>query len=69
MPPSPRVRDAIANKLGQALLAAAQDDPALALARLQPQTNRPDSDEAARHLARDGPKEVQHEPRCRWPWG
>ena len=61
MPPSPRVRDAIANKLGQALLAADQDDPAMALARLQPQANRLDSDEAARRLARDGPKEVQHE--------
>ena len=48
--------------LGQDLLAAAQGDPAQALARLQSQADGLDLAEAARRLARDGPNEVQHEP-------
>ena len=59
--PAPQARDAIAATLGQALLAAAHDDPAQALARLQSQADGLDSAEAARRLARDGPNEVQHE--------
>ena len=48
--------------LGQDLLAAARDEPAQALARLQSQADGLDVAEAARRLARDGPNEVQHEP-------
>ena len=59
--PVPQARDAIAATLGQALLAAAHDEPAQALARLQSQADGLDSAEAARRLARDGPNEVQHE--------
>ena len=59
--PAPEARDAIAATLGQALLAAAHDDPAQALARLQSQADGLDSAEASRRLARDGPNEVQHE--------
>ena len=59
--PAPEARNAIAATLGQALLAAAHDDPAQALARLQSQADGLDSAEAARRLARDGPNEVQHE--------
>ena len=51
-----------ARALGQALLTAAQDEPAAALARLQSQADGLDSAEAARRLARDGPNEVAHEP-------
>jgi Mg2+-importing ATPase len=47
---------------GQELLAAARDEPAQALARLQSQADGLDAAEAARRLARDGPNEVQHEP-------
>ncbi len=47
--------------LGQALLTAAQDEPAQAMERLNSQTDGLDSAEAARRLARDGPNEVQHE--------
>ncbi|HYN61874.1 MAG TPA: magnesium-translocating P-type ATPase [Rubrivivax sp.] len=48
--------------LGQELLAAARDEPAAVLARLQSQSDGLDSAEAARRLLRDGPNEVQHEP-------
>ncbi|MBL0151751.1 MAG: magnesium-translocating P-type ATPase [Ideonella sp.] len=48
--------------LGQDLLAASQEEPAQALARLRSQADGLDSAEAARRLARDGPNEVQHEP-------
>ena len=48
--------------LGQDLLAAAREEPAQALARLQSQSDGLDIAEAARRLARDGPNEVQHEP-------
>ena len=48
--------------LGQDLLAAAQEEPAQALARLQSQADGLDAAEAARRLTRDGPNEVQHEP-------
>ena len=51
-----------ARALGQALLTAAQDEPAAALARLQSQADGLDSAEAARRLDRDGPNEVAHEP-------
>jgi Mg2+-importing ATPase len=47
--------------LGQDLLAAAQEEPAQALARLQSQADGLDAAEAARRLAREGPNEVQHE--------
>ncbi|MEX8520125.1 MAG: magnesium-translocating P-type ATPase [Leptothrix sp. (in: b-proteobacteria)] len=48
--------------LGQDVLAAARDEPAQALARLQSQADGLDAAEAARRLARDGPNEIQHEP-------
>ncbi len=48
--------------LGQALLAAADDEPAAALRRLHSQAEGLDSAEAKRRLLRDGPNEVQHEP-------
>ena len=48
--------------LGQNVLAAARDEPAQALARLQSQADGLDTAEAARRLVRDGPNEVQHEP-------
>ena len=48
--------------LGQDLLAAAREEPAEALARLQSQADGLDAAEATRRLARDGPNEVQHEP-------
>ena len=48
--------------LGQDLLAAARDEPAQALARLQSRADGLDAADAARRLARDGPNEVQHEP-------
>ena len=48
--------------LGQDILAAARDEPAQALARLQSRAEGLDVAEAARRLARDGPNEVQHEP-------
>ena len=48
--------------LGQDVLAAAQDEPAQALARLQSSADGLDGAEAARRLLRDGPNEVQHEP-------
>ncbi|MBC7705604.1 MAG: magnesium-translocating P-type ATPase, partial [Rhodoferax sp.] len=47
--------------LGKDLLAAAQDEPAQALARLQSQADGLEASEAALRLARDGPNEVQHE--------
>jgi Mg2+-importing ATPase len=59
---SPAAGAADAHALGQALLTAAQDEPAAALARLQSQPDGLDSVEAARRLARDGPNEVAHEP-------
>jgi P-type Mg2+ transporter len=46
--------------LGQAVLNAAQDEPAQALERLQSQADGLDVAEAARRLARDGPNEIQH---------
>jgi Mg2+-importing ATPase len=46
----------------QILLAAAQDEPAQALARLQSSAEGLNAAEAARRLVRDGPNEVQHEP-------
>ena len=46
---------------GQDLLAAALEEPAQALARLQSQADGLDMAEAARRLARDGPNEIQHE--------
>ncbi len=47
--------------MGQELLAAAQAEPAQALAALQSQADGLDAAEAARRLARDGPNDVQHE--------
>ncbi len=47
--------------LGQSLLAAAADEPAAALARLQSRADGLDAAEAARRRLRDGPNEVQHE--------
>jgi Mg2+-importing ATPase len=47
---------------GRDLLAAARDEPAQALARLQSRAEGLDAAEAARRLLRDGPNEVQHEP-------
>ncbi len=47
--------------LGQQLLAAAREEPAQALARMQSQSDGLDVAEAARRLARDGPNEVEHE--------
>ena len=47
--------------LGAALLTAAREAPAQALARLQSQAGGLDLAEAARRLARDGPNEVQHQ--------
>ena len=55
---SPQRRPALDPKL----LAAARDDPAQALARLQSQADGLDEAEAARRLLRDGPNEVQQEP-------
>jgi P-type Mg2+ transporter len=46
---------------GTVLLAAAHDEPAQALARLQSQADGLDVAEAALRLARDGPNEVAHE--------
>ncbi len=47
--------------LGQDLLAAAREEPAQALARLQSHSDGLDAAEAARRLARDGPNEIAHE--------
>ena len=47
---------------GQDLLAAADGNPAQALARQQSQAGGLDDAEAARRLLRDGPNEIQHEP-------
>ena len=47
--------------LGQDLLAAAQDEPAQALARLQSRADGLEAGEAARRLAREGPNEIAHE--------
>jgi len=58
--PSPAAADARA--LGSALLTAAQDEPAAALARLKTHAYGLDAAEAARRMARDGPNEVRHEP-------
>ena len=52
---------AVPAALGDALLAAAGDEPAQALARLQSRTDGLDAAEAARRLARDGPNEIAHE--------
>jgi Mg2+-importing ATPase len=60
--PAPAAGAPDARALGQALLTAAQDEPAAALARLQSQADGLDGAEAARRLARDGPNEVAHEP-------
>lgn len=43
-------------------LAAAQGNPAAALALLKSQPDGLDAAEAARRLVRDGPNEIQHEP-------
>lgn len=51
-----------ARALSQALLTAAQDEPAAALARLQSQADGLDVSEAACRLVRDGPNEIAHEP-------
>ena len=48
--------------LSQTLLAAAREDTAAALARMQTQADGLDTAEAARRLARDGPNEIAHEP-------
>jgi P-type Mg2+ transporter len=48
--------------LGQDLLAAAHDDPAAALQRLQSQADGLERTEAALRLAHDGPNEIAHEP-------
>ena len=47
--------------LGQELLAAAREEPAAALLRLQSRADGLDATEAASRLARDGPNEVAHE--------
>ena len=47
---------------GQAVLAAARGDAALALANLHSRADGLDTAEAAKRLRRDGPNEVQHEP-------
>ena len=64
--PSPAAGAGIAaagvRTLSQTLLAAAQDDTAAALARLQSQADGLDNAEAVRRLARDGPNEIAHEP-------
>jgi len=60
--PVPRVGGAGVAALGEAVLAAARDEPAQALVRLQSQAAGLDPAEAARRLAQDGPNEVQHEP-------
>ncbi len=60
--PAPGVPTIAAAALGEALLAAARDEPAQALARLQSRAEGLDADEASRRLARDGPNEVPHEP-------
>lgn len=52
---------ASAAPLGEDVLAAARDEPAQALARLQSQADGLDAAEARRRLLRDGPNEVQHE--------
>ena len=54
--PAAGVGAADARALGQALLTAAQDEPAAALARLQSRADGLDTSEAARRLARGGPK-------------
>lgn len=58
---APPMRGVGKGALGQDMLAAALDEPAQALARLQSQAEGLDAAEAARRLARDGPNEVQHE--------
>ena len=59
--PTPAVGAADARAVGQALLTAAHDEPAAALARLQSHVDGLDTAEAARRLVRDGPNEVPHE--------
>ena len=59
--PVPASANADSAGLGQDLLAAARDDPAAALRRLQSRAEGLDAAEAARRLARDGPNEIQHE--------
>ena len=54
--------DSKAGALAQDVLAAARDDPAVALLRLQSQAEGLDATEAARRLSRDGPNDVLHEP-------
>ena len=61
-PPTAAVASADAAALGQDLFAAARDEPAQALVRLQSQADGLDFAEAARRLVRDGPNEVPHEP-------
>jgi len=58
----PAARPPLRQALGQDLLAAALDEPAAALSRLQSRADGLDAGEATRRLARDGPNEVQHEP-------
>ncbi len=68
VPPSAAGGTRIAS-LGQDLLAAAWDEPALALTRLRSQADELEVAEAARRLVRDGPNEVQHEPPLPgWLW-
>ena len=60
--PPPAVGSTSVAALGQDVLAAAREEPAQALARLQSQADGLDTGEAARRLVRDGPNEIQHEP-------
>ena len=60
--PPPAVGSTSVAALGQDVLAAAREEPAQALARLQSQADGLDTAEAARRLVRDGPNEIQHEP-------
>ena len=59
---APSIAAVAAGTQGQGLLAAAQGEPAQALALLQSRADGLDAADAARRLARDGPNEVQHEP-------
>ena len=58
---SPRSSTSDPHAFNQALLVAAQDEPAAALARLQSQADGLENAEAARRLERDGPNEIAHE--------
>ena len=58
---SPRSSTSDPHAFNQALLVAAQGEPAAALARLQSQADGLENAEAARRLERDGPNEIAHE--------